>query len=526
MNARAVMPARTPDPVAAIRSRHCPIGRLIGAIFVYISLTHLLLWRMLDFAGVATFAISLVAVAAIGVLAARSALTGITVPLPQLGWCFVLAALLLALGGEGRALYLNYDWQLRDAVLGDLIRQPWPFVYTERGVAEVLRAPLGMYLLPALVGKAAGPAIADVALLIQNAFLLGSLLAVGSALFEERAHRWIGAAVIILFSGMDVLGGFLLGSFAPAELLDFRHLEFWMRDHQFSSHVTQVAWVPQHGLAGWIGAVLLLLWRGGKLSSGPLLASVPLLAFWSPLSALGVLPFAALAGLTDLWRRRLRGGDWALSALAVAFAVPALFYLVAGGESLGFRLKPFSLLGLVLFLYFEVALYLVLAFLLIRRDRVGPGIYAVMLGVLLVTPLFQIGQGVDFTMRVSVPALAVASVLIADAVHAGWRQRAERRPAMLGAALLLALTIGAVTPLMEAGRAFAYRPSPRTACSLIGSWNGFVWEGETFEVPMSKSTYLAPVASLPEFMRPERPARVAHERDPATCWSRPWLVRR
>src|SRR4029079_442931 len=63
---------------------------------------------------------------------------------------FVIAVVLFMLGGEGRFFYANTDWQIRDAVLRDLATNPWPFAYKLNGTAYFLRAPVGMYLLPAL----------------------------------------------------------------------------------------------------------------------------------------------------------------------------------------------------------------------------------------------------------------------------------------------------------------------------------------------------------------------------------------
>jgi hypothetical protein len=524
-------------PGVAVKRRPAPtvigVAPLIAAAFAIAASTHLLLWRFLDWATLPVYAGGAVMATALVWLAARSsAALPAGIPAARLLWCLAIAVALLILGGEGRLLYLNHDWQVRDAVLGDMVRNDWPFAYTARGTAELLRAPLGMYLWPALAGKAGGDIAADILLLVQNAVLLGVVLALGSTLFPARAQRWLAAAAIILFSGMDLAGAYLFPwldltpSPAASSLLAFDHIENWHHGLQFTSHLAQAAWVPQHALAGWIGAVLFLLWRAGHVRVGALLASVPLMALWSPLSAAGIIPFAAFAGLSDLVGRRLRASDWALPALCTALAVPALLYLTAAGDSVGIRFDWVGQHRYAAFLTIEVGLILLLAMALIGAGRFGSGTLRLVGIMLAITPLFRIGEGLDFTMRVSIPALAVLAVLAADALHAGWRQRGDRRSAMLGCGLGLVMVVGAITPLLEVARAFAYQPSPRTKCSLIGSWDGFEWEDRLVTDPTTKSTYLAPIASLPAFMAPDRPVRVPHEQDPARCWSRRWKTPR
>jgi hypothetical protein len=97
--------------------------------------------------------------------------------------------------GRGRALVLRTpDWQVRYAVLRDLTLDPWPFAYQVGPRTLILRAPVGVFLFPALVGKL-GLGAAQQALLAQNTVMLGTLMAMGSALFPTPRQRWIAAAL-------------------------------------------------------------------------------------------------------------------------------------------------------------------------------------------------------------------------------------------------------------------------------------------------------------------------------------------
>ncbi|KEZ00330.1 hypothetical protein AI27_06250, partial [Sphingomonas sp. BHC-A] len=176
--------------------------------------------------------------------------------------CFLVALGLLVLSGEGRFFYANVDWQVRFAVLRDMGINPWPFVYTARPEPDLLRAPIGMFLLPALVFKLLGPRAADIALLAQNTTLVALLLALGSQLFAERRSRLIGLAIFILFSGMDAIGDLLMQGMLTG------HMEDWA-EIQYSSTITLLFWVPQHAIAGWVGAVGYMLWREGRAPLAP-----------------------------------------------------------------------------------------------------------------------------------------------------------------------------------------------------------------------------------------------------------------
>ena len=480
----------------------------MGALVAVLGLDQLLLWRFLDIAGWWIYPVGAALVGLLAWLAGRLA-GRIEVPAPGIGrvtLCIAVAFLLFLLGGQGRLFYANIDWQVRDAILNDMRLHLWPFAYTARGVPELLRAPLGMYLAPALAGKALGAAAADVALLVQNSVVLGILLALTSLRFDSKRAAAEGMAVFLAFSGMDVVGQLLLH---PGEALP-SHLEGWAQI-QYSSHITQAFWVPQHALSGWIAATLFLLWKDRGLPVGLLLGALPLLALWSPLGAIGALPFAAYAGWRALAERTLRAADIAFAALATLLAVPSLLYLGAAADSVGLHVLAVPLGRWFLFELLETAPYLAAVAAIGARGCHGPATLIMVAATLLILPFLQIGESIDLMMRGSIPALAILSVLVADALR-----DANRRGWV--AALALVLAVGSVTGLSEIRRAVIYRPSPRPLCSFSGAWD------QSFG-GFGKSTYLAPVAALPATIRPSSPTLVPPA-DPPHCWDRPWAVRR
>ncbi|WP_336974003.1 hypothetical protein [Sphingobium aromaticiconvertens] len=482
----------------SILARPIPAGWLAGFVTAWLGSTQFLLWRFLDCAPLWAYplGIALLALLCIGI---HKSMTPHGGPSPatlliSLGTAF----LLLMLGGEGRFFYANIDWQVRGAVLRDMGINPWPFVYTARDTPDVLRAPIGMFLWPALAFKAWGSRAADIALLLQNSALLGTLLALGSTLFPTHRARWVALAVVLAFSGLDALGHILMrGGLAD-------HLEGWA-GLQYSSTITLAFWVPQHALSGWIGALAFLLWRSDRLSLGGFLALLPLTALLSPLGLIGAMPFAALAGIETLLRRALRPSDIALPALATLISLASLAYLGAADDAVGMRLIAPPPGQWAMFEVLEVLVYLIPLVFLVRTGRFGIATLAVAGLSLLILPFFQIGSSIDLMMRGSITALTILVVMIADALIAPSRVRLW---------LTVMLLIGSITGLFEIARAVRHSPMPEIQCSFFKAWD------QSFS-DFPKDSYLAPLARMPAPIRPTHPIHVSAV-EPATCWDGHW----
>jgi len=418
--------------------------------------------------------------------------------------CLGIGVIVMLLGGEGRLFYANVDWQVRDAVLREMSINPWPFAYAS---GEMLRAPLGMYLVPALAGKLWGPAGADFALLGQNSLLFGVVLAIGSTLFADRRRRLIALALFLAFSGLDILGQIKAGH--GAGLTPTAHIEGW-GPTQFSSTLTLAFWVPQHAMAGWIGALAILLWRVGRLPLGALLMLPPLLALWSPLAALGLLPFLLHAAWVDVRGKRITLADFALPSAACGIALPSLVYLSAAGDAVGVRLYPIRPDVYLTFLTIEIIPYLLVAR-AGRHSRFGGATLAIATISLLVVPLIQIGWSIDFAMRASIPALAILALHLADGLGGEWAMSAARRTT-----LLFLLAIGSVTGFTEIARAVTFPVADSTRCGFARSWD------QTFSA-WPKDSYLAPLSRVPEAIRPLR--ETTARPDPVgPCFPHGWQV--
>jgi hypothetical protein len=402
------------------------------------------------------------------------------------------AAVWCVFAGLGHFLYANSDWWVRDAVLLDLVRDPWPVTYTIDGVETLLRAPVGFYLPAALVGKLFGVRAADLMILIWTT--LGVALVFIFMLSDRPTVKVAIIRILIFvgFSGMDIL---------PTLARDNPHhigamIEWWPRYMQYGSSTTQLFWGPNHALPGWI-ATAWLLSRDAKASMiRPGGLFVILTPIWAPLTALGLLPLVAaavirnvrVAGLSRVVFAVLDVRVVAIAAICALFVLP---YLVAGGDKI-----PVGLISDIPFVgddwvrrYFEFIFFefLGLAALLVKKAPADPLIW-VASAVLLTLPFFRFGPYNDLVMRGSIPALALLAIYLGRWLSTPYRFAADQGSRVLAGALLI---VGAVTPFMEFARVFIVPPwAMNTRASLID-----ITRGPHYLTPVDQpwlNTFLAP----------------------------------
>lgn len=475
-------------------------GWILAILIAWLGGSQLLLWRFLDTAPIWAYFLGGLVITKLCLFTVEISKDSRDITLGTVLTCFLVALGLLVLSGEGRFFYANVDWQVRFAVLRDMGINPWPFVYTARPEPDLLRAPIGMFLAPALVFKVLGPRAADFTLLLQNTTIVALLLTLGSQLFTNQRSRLIGLAIFILFSGMDAIGDLLMQGMLTG------HLEDWA-EIQYSSTITLLFWVPQHAIAGWVGAVGYMLWREGRVPLAPWLALLPLTALWSPLGLMGAMPFAALAGMRALIARALHVRDFLAPAASLLLCIPSLIYLGAASDDVGFHFQPIPFIQWLLFQTFETLPYLIPLAIAGRSTRFGRDSLWLAFAWLMLIPFVQIGWSTDFMMRGSITALALVTVMVSDHVV----QRGER-----WRWFMVVLAIGSLTGLAEIRRALLYPAAPEVRCTFFKAWD------QTFAA-FPKGSYLAPVDKVPSLIRPAHPAR-ASASEPARCWDGSWKL--
>src|SRR6202050_5096800 len=189
-------------------------------------------------------------------LAAAFPAAGMRLPVTPLQVCIAVAVGCgwTVFGGTDHLVFTNADWHLRDAVLHDLVAGRWPVGYGDLdGKESLLRAPIGYYLPAALLGKWAGLSAAHLTMALWTALGTSLFLLQVLSLTPPRAGvALMTVALIVLFSGLDVIGNLLN---EPRFIISWdivRHLEWWAGSYQYSSMTTQLFWVPNHALGGWL----------------------------------------------------------------------------------------------------------------------------------------------------------------------------------------------------------------------------------------------------------------------------------
>ncbi len=416
--------------------------------------------------------------------------------------CAAIALSLTLLGGEGHVFFSKDDWLGRDAVLADLVSRSMPVLYRHDGGEFILRAPLGMYLVPAAIGRIAGLQAAHLALVTQSAILLSIFFYVVTLVWPRGRVAFI--FLFVCFSGLDTIP--ILIKTGAASLL--RVPAFWVEIGYFPPNLDQFFWGPPQALPGWWFAALVGLYVRREIDLAALTAaSLPLL-LWSPLALMGgALVFIALALLSprEMARRR-----FALACLCAAGFLPILIYLRAGAEAVPHRLQAFDAgffdeyLLLVIFGLTQIAV----VFLFWKRveDWFRP-VLVISVVLLLLCPLFNLSYMNDITQKVSLAPRALLafgynSLLIECFLSRAWLAFAS------GALVFL---IGAISPALEL---YDTLTTPRFAisdCNLLTVYRKHKHERYL-------PTYIAAVGSFPSWLFPDAPKGAPLEVETRLCW--------
>ncbi len=419
-----------------------------------------------------------------------------------LAFAGAVSIFLCVLGGEGHFFYANPDWLYRDAVLTDLARQPWPVTYRFQNHDWLLRAPLGMYMLPALVEKISGYPVAQIALLVQNVVIFSSIFYFIVPTGATKRTAFIVIAVFWIFGGWH-LAGFIIRFFTTTPGFDYPasffrvitapqvHIDWWAAVFfQYPAAVTQIFWVPNHTIPAWVFACLHLRWIRSEISTGLVLATVPILAFWSPLAAFGMTPFAAHAVLKSLFNRRLRSTDILVTLAGITAAIPMLFYEGLGAGSVPHALQAFAPFFWIFYLIF-ISLTIVPPLGLILWAREGQKtIYdstlLIAAAFLFLLPVYRLGLANDFVMRGASPALAILAIML------GIQCAAIKGKRVWMSFAIASLLIGSVTGALEINRALILARNPPPDCNLVQ-----IWQMQEPQMPLTH--YIMPVEAAPHW---------------------------
>ncbi len=381
-------------------------------------------------------------------------------------YCIILLIIFIwvLFSGIGSFSYQNSDFNVRNAILRDLIIYDWPIYFDMTEMLGIDKVGLVYYFtfwMPsALVGKLFGLTIANIFLLLYSVLflfviymlleiilkkssywilfflimfsgldVLGQYILNGSmneilglnhiewwnsfGQYSSKSSYWI-LFFLIMFSGLDVLGQYILNG-SMNEILGLNHIEWWNSFGQYSSNTTQLYWVFNQSLPIWLITELLLLNRNLKV-----VGFIGATAFcYSPWATFGVLPIAFyfLIHLCRNSKEKLREIFTISNIIYPLFilTVFGLFYLSTDSSSVslnGFiwEFVDYSyikfIMRYVLFVFVEVGIYFILLF----KDYKKYNLFKLIMVLLIVVPLYKMTPANDFCMRTSIMPLFILMI--------------------------------------------------------------------------------------------------------------------
>lgn len=397
---------------------------------------------------------------------------------------WAIAAICIAwlwLSGGFGDIRQNGDWVKHYAIINYLASQPhMSLVDASSPGHEFLRYSIAWYVVPAFAVRLSSGHFQAI---FSSAWTLVGLLLFFinlRSLTRGGAASVVAACAFIFFSGADIVG-YAITHLQPGPRF---HLEWWSGWAEYGSNTTSLFWVPQHALAAWLGIAVLMLQmeRPTLLPFMALLFSASLL--WSPFVVIGLAPFAIAVAIRHSVKEVALSWQALLTLTLVALPIVVYLRSDASGVPHSFiwndgcfgRALCFTWWGYARFMMIEIGLPSIIL-LSVKSER--RAFLWVALGSLLVFPLIHIGAFNDFTMRASIPALAVLAVGIARLIAT------DRRTAVI-VAVSACIALGAATPLGEMARPFVAEktePGPKIRVAQSNTFDDLstVWSSLRYQ---------------------------------------------
>ena len=366
-----------------------------------------------------------------------------------------LVAIWVILSGIGGFVFQNYDHGYRNALFEDLVNRPWPVVQAQNDI--MLSYYIAFWLPAAAVGKVLGLQSGYVFQMIWTFILIALCFYLICTLFK-KVLIW-PLLVFIFFSGLDIIFSFhRTGAYTL-----INHIE-WHGSFQFSSMTTQLFWVFNQALPAWAATIFILVQKNCR----SLVFVLSLLLLFSPLPFLGLLPICIFAvfylmpresGRNLLHRKEIKSNVLFMLKELFTFqnfigggviGIISYFYVsanIAGGNIKFLNVfthpsRTYMIMGFIL----EALVFVVLIWVAKVRH---PLLYVVAI-TLFGCCFLKVGNGMDFLMRGSIPALVLLCLLSIAALMNAYKTKQK----VVMHLLIILLVFGAATPVSEISRTF------------------------------------------------------------------------
>ena len=379
------------------------------------------------------------------------ALVGLLLMGLLLFWC--------VLAGQGGFVPQAGDWHWRNALFRDLITHQWPVVYPKYDRALVFY--LGHWLPSALIIKmlvAIGLSNAEawfmgrIVLLTWTYF--GMLIVFLQMLLLLRTvgltKMLIVLAVFVFGDGLDIVGH---GMMNLKTLLETGTCEsfllrywYWVDGFILAHHGALLTCVFHQAIVPWIATLLL----ADRCPIGSVAFIVSLVLICGPLPSIGIMIIVSFLVVKSIMSRTGDLGEFVRDLFSfenlvgiIVIAPIIAAYLTANPQSgvFGLAWSGKSVMTFfrhyLLFLLVEVGVFFALIW---HENRRNVWWYAGV-AVMLVCPLITLGEGPDFSMRVSIPAMLVLLMMVTKVLFVYW---AEKK--WLSFILIILLELGMMGP--------------------------------------------------------------------------------
>ena len=374
---------------------------------------------------------------------------GLKMPLKYLLVLAVIAFITVFVSGVGEYIYSMVDHVFRRAIFNDLINYKWPVIYDystqyNPRVIAVLGKTQGnaalvyyttFWMPSALFGKIFGVASGNVFLLIWTT--LGVWLTLVGTAFCIRRISWAVPVIFITFSGLDALPNII---HAVTQYDGFMAIEHWLPTFAYMSNFTQLSNVFNQCVPVWVLMVMFML--SSNVRSTGFIGSLSLA--YSPWTSIGMIPIALALAFRKQLQPEKKGrvilqllNPVGIVSCIVMLGTYGPYYMVSTSASDESGLawtfcKNFGefILFWILLMIIEVVPFVIVLW---KKQKKEPLFIASFI-TLAVIPVYKISYFNDFSMRASLPALFVISVMFTELLaemFAEDKQRirkAKRRP--------------------------------------------------------------------------------------------------
>ncbi|MBR1937385.1 MAG: hypothetical protein IJ836_00310 [Spirochaetales bacterium] len=367
-----------------------------------------------------------------------------------IAWCVIIVWVYLS--GIGGFVFQNTDHIWRNTIFNILVKYDWPVVtkLSVDGVTETrgLVYYIGFWLPAALIGKLTSIGIGNIFQLIWASLGI-FLFYCGVCIYRKKIEIW-PLLLFIFFSTIDIVG-WVLGVFCWGHKLTLgTHIDCWYK-FEYSCITKQLFWVFNQAMPAWLCFLAVLNSRNNR----NIVLLLGLVLICSPLPFIGLLPYAVYVCLSRKYGEKFISLDYFKALFKDTFTFQNFFgggisgiltflYLMNNdsGQAIGAPNNTTRFLNdYLLFIALEVLAFIIILFFFHKKNYM----YYLTCMLLLLFPFGRIGNGGDFCMRASIPALIMLYLLCLEALD-------NPKPKLLKFALIFILCIGAITPINEFAR--------------------------------------------------------------------------